>query len=152
MVEANKKTGNYTYGSVAYDIEPEIRRKQQVHKQNSKKSNKKKFILMGRIFVVFVLSFLLVYRFTLVMKLTYEIRNVKTQIAQINNNNENLRIDLAVFSNIKTIEKTAVDKCGMIVPPISDVKYVDVTPLTLSDEKYDKSTYQMIQKLLGLLY
>lgn len=153
MVEANKKTSGYVYGSTAYEIAPDIKPRRVVKPvKRAKTKATNKFKLMGRIIIVFVLSFLLVYRFTLVMKLTYDIRDTKAQITAVNNDNENIRIELATLNNIKVIEKTAVEKCGMVVPTAAEIKYVSVKPLTLSTEKYDQNTYQMIQKLLGLIY
>jgi hypothetical protein len=151
LVEVKKRSSKYIYGSVAYDIEPVIQPKRV--KQPAKRTKPtKKFKLMGRIIIIFMLSFLLVYRFTLVMKLTYDIRATKAQITQLNNDNGNIRIDLAQLNNIKQIEKDAVDKCGMVIPTKDDIKYINVKPLTVAPQKYDENSYKMIQKLLGLIY
>lgn len=153
MVEAkNKKISTkYVYGNVAYDLEPEIEPK--IEKKIKKKNkNSYKFKLIGKIIIISILSFLLVYRFTIVMKLTYDIRNIKTQISEINNNNENIKINLANMNNIWDIEKEAVGKLGMVIPNAAQIKYVSVKPLTLASEKYSQSAFQMIQRLLGLIY
>lgn len=154
VVAKNKKVSTkYIYGNVAYDLEPEISpviKKKAVKKR--KTNNSHKFKLMGKIVVVFVLSFLLVYRFTMVMNLTYNIRNIKTEMSQINNENENLKINIAGINNIKNIEKIAVEKDGMVVPDRSHIRYVSVKPLTLSSEKYSQSSLRMVQRLLGLIY
>lgn len=157
MVEAkNKKiSSKYVYGSVAYDLEPVVQPQIEIQrkiKKNNKHKNAIKLSLMARIIIVSVLSFMLVYRFTMVMKLTYDIRDLKTQIVQINNDNENVKIDLAEKNNIMGIEKIAVEKCGMIIPEPSQIKYISVRPLTKSSDKYSASAFQMIQRLLGLIY
>lgn len=143
----------YMYGSVAYDLEPEVQSKIKTKAKSGKKNKASyKLKLMGTILVVFLLSFLLVYRFTLVMKLTYDIRNLKTQITEVNNDNENIKIQLAQMNNIKLIEKIAIEKGGMVVPDATQIKYVSVKPLTVASEKYSQSAFQMIQRLLGLIY
>lgn len=154
VVAKNKKASTkYIYGNVAYDLEPEISRNVEKKVVKSiKNKNSHKFKLMGKIVVIFVLSFILVCRFTMVMNLTYNIRNIKTQIGQINNENENIKISIAQINNIKSIEKIAVGKDGMVVPDRSHIMYVSVKPLTLSSEKYSQSSLRMVQRLLGLIY
>lgn len=153
MAKNNNTSSKYIYGNVAYDLEPSVSPGIEKNvKRNVRKNNSHKFKLMGKIVIIFMLSFLLVYRFTLVMKLTYDIRDTKTLISQLIDNNENIKIDLAEVNNIKNIENVAVDKEGMIVPDSNHIMYVSVKPLTLSSEKYSQSAFQMVQRLLGLIY
>lgn len=154
MVVAKKDevSTKYIYGSVAYDLEPAIIPEIEEKVVKVRKSQAGiKLKLMGRVIVFFVLTFLLVYRFTMVMKITYDIRSSKTQIGLLNNVNENIKIELAKMNNIKYIEKVAVSR-GMIVPNPNQIRYVCVNPLTLSSGKYSQSAFQMIQRLLGLIY
>lgn len=155
MVEVKNKKNrtNYVYGNVAYDLEPQQQPKIEKKVKKQKKNNaSRKLKLIGKLIVISVLSFLLVYRFTMVMKLTYDIRNLKTQITELKGTNENIKMEIAETNNIKVIEKLAVEKDGMIVPDSSQIKYVDVKPLTIASEKYSPSAFQMIQRLLGLIY
>jgi hypothetical protein len=155
LVEAkNKKIpSSYVYGNVAFDLEQDIEPiiEKKINRQ-PKSENSHKFKLIGKIIVISILSFLLVYRFTIVMKDTYDIRSLQTQINATNGENENIRIDLANLNNIKTIESIAVGKRGMVIPDSSQIKYLSVKPLTLSSDKLSPSAFQMIQRLLGLIY
>ena len=155
MVEAKikKPQTKYVHGSVAYHLEPEISPKI-VKKIRKVKKNKNlnKYKTVGKIVTIFVIALLLVCRFTMIMSTTYEIRNTKTQISQLNGDNENIRIVLAQNNNIKNIEKIATEERGMIVPDSKNIMYISVKPLTLSSGKYTQSAFQMVQRLMGLIY
>lgn len=153
-VKTNYKPSKYVYGNVAYDIETEISPKIKKNTSNKKKTTKKysKLKMVSKIIVVFALSFLLVYRFAIILELTYDIRNVKTEIASVIDANENIKIDLAEKNNLRDIEKVAVEKRGMIVPVQNQIQYVCVKPLTPTMDKYSPSAFQMMQRLLGLIY
>jgi hypothetical protein len=155
LVEAkNKKPQTkYIHGSVAYELEPEINPKiVKKVKKARKNKNLHKYNTVGKLLIIFVLAFLLVYRFTMIMSRTYEIRDTKTQISQLNGDNENIRIGLAEKNNIKSVEEIATQKRGMIVPDSKNIMYISVKPLTLSSGKYNQSAFQAVQRLLGLIY
>jgi hypothetical protein len=155
LVEAKIKNPQvkYIHGSVAYDLAPEINPNiTKKHKIVKKNNNLYKYKTIGKIIVIFILSFLLVYRFTMIMNKTYEIRNTQTQINTFNESNENIKISLAQMDNIKNIEKIAIEKRGMIVPDNKNIMYISVKPLTASSEKYTQNAFHMVQRLLGLIY
>jgi hypothetical protein len=90
------------------------------------------------------------------IRLTYDIRTVKSEIKKIQETNENTRVQMAKLSNIKSLEETAVGKLGMIIPDKAQVVYIDVKPLTSSSEqlKEGKKTAatEFIQKVIGLIH
>lgn len=153
MVEANKKEVKYIYGNVAYDIEPAPKKRSTTKVVPKKKTAPTiRLKLMARILMIFMLSFLLVFRFALVMQLTEDIRTAKAQISTLSNSNDDIRIQLAQANNLRKIDTVAVKSCGMVAPTQSDIVYVSVKPLTAATERYSQNTYQMIQKVLGLIY
>jgi cell division protein FtsL len=153
-VKTKYNNSKYVYGNVAYDLEQEIAPKIKKNTSNNKKTTKKfsKLKMVSKIIVVFALSFVLVYRFAIILELTYDIRNVKTEIASVIDANENIKIDLAEKNNLKDIEKVAVGNRGMIIPEQNQIQYVCVKPLTPTTDKYSPSAFQMMQRLLGLIY
>lgn len=157
-MEKNKKQSkNYVYGNVAYDIQPEIKKeKKPIKKTKTKNKAKVKLKMVRGIFIISVISFLTLTRFASMIRLTYDIRAVKSDIKKIQETNENTRVQMAKLSNIKGLEETALGKLGMIIPDKNQVVYIDVKPLTSSTEqlKEGKKTAanEFIQKIFGLIH
>lgn len=155
MVKSEKQRKRYTYGNVAYDIEPEIKEKsQKIHKKkrNNKKNLKVKLKLMSTIITIFLISFLLVCRFTTIISMSNEVRQIRAQVEDMQKENDNIKVEIATLNNIKNIEDIAVSKEGMIAPNPDEIYYVKVKPLTLPVEKQKASAFHTIQKFLGLIY
>lgn len=157
MVKNDKYQNNYTYGNVAYKLQPEIEHQEKVKKQ-PKKNNKAqiniKLKMMGLLGVLTVCSFLLLCRFAQINTVTGNIRTIKSEIKSVQKENENLEVNIASVNNIKDIENNAVSKYGMIVPDKNAVVYIDVKKLTVNEETDTKnvSVFDSVQRLLGLIY
>lgn len=157
-MEKNKKyTKNYVYGSVAYDIQPEIKHeKKQIKRRKTKSKVKVKLKVVGSIMAIAIISLLTLTRFASIIRLTYDIRTVKSDIKKVQEANENTRVQIAKVSNIKSIEETAVNKLGMIIPDKTQIVYMDVKPLTSlmeqSKEGPKTAANEMIQKIFGLIH
>jgi cell division protein FtsL len=155
MVKNKNSIKSYTYGNVAYDMQPEkeskIKRKaRKVKKTNTDLRAKLKVIAM--IGMIFVFSFLTISRFTVIISMSADVRGIKKEITKIQKENENIKVELATMDNIKKIEDYAVNKYGMVVPERNQIVYIDVKPLTNSSEETKFTAFQTIQKLLGLIY
>lgn len=155
MVKNKKYSSNtYTYGNVAYDYEPEIKKKVKSPKvPRTKKKANSKLKLIKMIVIVFVMAFMVTVRFTAIMNINSDIRQLKTDIKTVQQDNENIKVEIAKLNNIRNLEKLAVEKEGMRVPSANEVFYVDVKPLTLStDTKKTETTLSLIKQLFGALY
>lgn len=157
MVKNDKYQKHYTYGNVAYELQPQIEHEEKIKKQPKKDTKaelKVKFKLMGLVAVLTVFSFLLLCRFAQINTLTAKIRTVKNDIKVAQKENENLEVQIARIDNIKDIESKAVGKYGMIIPDRSAIVYVDVKQLALNEDQNDKkaTAYETVQRLLGLIY
>lgn len=157
-MEKNKKyPKNYVYGNVAYNLEPEInpRRKQIKRKKTNNKVKIKRKMVVS-IVLIACISLLALSRFASVIKLTYDIRGIKSEIKTLQEANENIRVQIAKKSNIKSIEETAVNELGMVIPDKSQIVYIDVKPLTSlagrSNEGEKTAANQFVQKIIGLLH
>lgn len=152
MVKNEKRSYNYTYGNTAYELQPEIVKKEKKKaSRRPKKNTKKKLKVMSMIGVVCIFSFLSLARFSAIINLQGNIRFVKSEISKIQKENENLEVDIAESNNIKAVQEVAVNNYKMVYPENSDIVYVDVNPLTLPDDNEKKSAFQFVQRLLGLL-
>ena len=157
-MEKNKKQSkNYVYGSVAYDIQPEIKKeKKPIKRTKTKNKVRVKLKMVRSIFIISVISFLTLTRFASMIRLTYDIRTVKSEIKKIQETNENTRVQMAKLSNIKGLEETAVGKLGMKIPDKTQVVYIDVKPLTSSGEQLREgkktAANEFIQKIIGLIH
>lgn len=157
MVKNKKNSKPYVYGNTAYDIHPE--KKQEVKNKPRKKKKIKqnkdlkiKLKVISTIGLVFLLSFLTISRFTVIMSMSADIRDIKSEIKKVQKENENIKVDLARMDNIRNIEHVAMNQYGMVVPQRDEVIYIDVKPLVASNEKPQVTAFQTIQKLLGLIY
>ena len=152
MEKGKKYSKNYVYGSVAYDMQPEIsNEKKQIKRRKPKNKVKIKLKMVGNILIIALISLLTLSRFTSIIKLTYDIR---TDIKKVQEANENTRVQMAKMSNIKNIEETAINKLGMVIPDKNQVVYIDVKPLTSSTEQSKEGTKtaanEFIQNIIGL--
>ncbi len=157
MEKSKKHSENYMYGSVAYDIQPEIKNEKKPIKRRKQKNRVKiKLKMVESIFIIALISILTLSRFASIIKLTYDIRTVKSEIKKVQEANENTRVQMAKMSNIKSIEETAVSKLGMVIPNKNQVVYIDVKPLTSLNDQSKEGTKtaanEFIQKIIGLIH
>jgi cell division protein FtsL len=157
-MEKNKKySRNYMYGSTAYDLQPEINKeKKQKNVKKPRKNSKAKFKLMGSVIAISFLSLFILTRFASIVKLTYDVRSIKSEIRKVQEENDNIKVEMAKLNNIKSIEKMAVGKLGMVVPDKKQVVYIDVKPLTSLKENKELKTAseagKVVQKIFGLIH
>lgn len=157
-MEKNKKPSkNYVYGSVAYKIQPEISdEKKPIKKRKTKSRVKIKLKMVRRVLIIGIISFLTLTRFASMIKLTYDIRTVKSDIKKVQETNENTRVQMAKMNNIKSLEATAVSKFGMVIPEKNQIVYIDVKPLTSSKtqsiEGPKTAANDFAQKIFALIH
>lgn len=152
-----RNTRNYVYGNVAYDIQPEVKyEKKPVKRKKTNNKVKIKLRVIGSVIAVALISLLSLTRFASIIRLTYDIREVKSEIKKVQEANENTKVQMAKMSNIKSIEETAVNKLGMVIPDKSQIVYMDVKPLTAlteeSEEGKKTAANDFIQKIFGLIH
>lgn len=154
MVMASKKNRYTTQGNVAYKVE--IAEKKKVKKVEKPKKNtnqniKAKLKVLRFIAFMFGLTIFTLSRFVLIYNMNTELRDLKRQVKQVQKENENLQVSLAVRNNIKKIEKDAVNKYNMVNPKAEDVKFVDVKLLSSVEEK-KVTAYKLFQKFVGFIH
>lgn len=156
MEKRRKNYSNYTYGNVAYDLQPEIsqerknRRKIKNNKRVNTQGKYKKQLLLS-IGIAAIFSFMLLTRFAAITKMTYDIRMVKSEVKEAQKENENIKVEIAKSNNIRNIEEIAIKKYGMISPSKESIIYLDVKPLTAVNDNNKIQDDNFIQKLIGFL-
>lgn len=150
-----RNRSGYVYGNVAYDIQPEIKQERKPVKR--KKTNSKvklKLKVVGSIMVVAFISLLTLTRFASMIRLTYDIREVKSDIKKVQEENENTKVQIAKTNSIKGLEETAVNKLGMVIPDKGQIVYMEVEPLTALAEKPEEgkktALNDFVQRIFGL--
>ena len=87
---------------------------------------KGRLAVLRSIALVFVLALLVVGRFAQIYSLQSSLTKTRSQISNLQAENENLKIVLLKDSNLKTVEDTAVNKLHMVRPDTSKVMKVDL--------------------------
>lgn len=154
MVNNNVSVNSYTYGNTARELVPEIKRerKPQVkQRKNPKNALKAKFKIMLSIVAICAISFLILLRFASIVNMQGNIKIVKEDIAKLQKNNENIKVDIALHNNLKNIEDAAVKGHNMTVPQLESIYYVDVKPLTLPEKEENTTALSFLSRLLGLI-
>lgn len=153
VVEKNKKNyGNYTYGNVAYELEPKVVKEKKVVKRKNKKNNvKNKLKLIFSIGLLTVFSFIILTRYAAITKMTYNIRSIKSDVAKMQKLNENITVEIAKQNNIRSVEKLATGKYGMVMPESKNVVYVDVKPLTPLKSETKTTSNSLFNKIIGFI-
>ena len=100
----------------------------QVRKNNSNKKNiNKKIIVMRNIMIAFIVGITLVGRYCILYNLQSELNTTRQNIAALNKENENLKVDLVKYNNIQYIEDVAVNKLGMVTPDRNHAIYANIS-------------------------
>ncbi|WP_027308726.1 hypothetical protein [Caloramator sp. ALD01] len=154
MVMASNKNRYKTQGNVAYKVEVNEKnkvKKVEKPKKSTNKNIKVKLKVLRFILFTFALSIFTLSRFVLIYNMNTELRELKSQVAQVQKENQNLQVSLAVKNNIKKIEGEAVKKYNMVNPKAEEVKYVDVKMLSSAEDK-KVTAYKLFQKFVGFIH
>lgn len=149
---SSKKYNNYTYGNLAYEMPAEKKENKKISSsKKTRPSVKLKLRAITYVLAIFSLSFLVLLRFSYIYKINSDIRAVKQELKVAENNNENVRVEIAKLNNIKSIEDAAL-KAGMIIPDKANIRYVNAKPLTAVQQEPELHTVSLMQRLFGIIF
>jgi cell division protein FtsL len=125
-------------------------------KRKQKSNNRAKFNLVLSIFVVFILVFLVIYRYALITELNYNINESLKSYSEIKNENSILKVDIEKDTDLSKMRQIAEDKLGMHKPDKFQVIYVNVPKddYSIVSKTYDSNNtnlFVMITDKLGKL-
>ena len=95
-------------------------------KATAKKTRKSRAVFMGKVFFVFVLACILVYRHTSLLEINQEIGDLQSQYADINTENEAIQSNIDQMIELGNLEDYAINNLGMVKPDSSQIFYVDM--------------------------
>ena len=95
-------------------------------KATAKKTRKSRAVFMGKVFFVFVLACILVYRHTSLLEINQEIGDLQSQYADINTENEAIQSNIDQMIELGNLEDYAINNLGMFKPDSSQIFYVDM--------------------------
>ncbi|MCY6354032.1 hypothetical protein [Clostridium sp. ZS2-4] len=132
----------------------ELETSKREHKKiNKQKRVKKKAIVLKNVLLAFTVGVILVYRYSLIYDMEKNIIDTKKEISAINAENENLRIGLLKFNNIKEIEKISVGQLNMIPKSKTNVVYIDLQKNNFKKVEENKEKGgSFIEKLKKILF
>lgn len=155
MIETEK---NYILGTSARKLSYDVYEENTVlkAKRKQKSNNRAKFNLVLSIFVVFILVFLVIYRYALITELNYDINESLKSYSEIKNENSILKVDIEKDTDLSKIRQIAEDKLGMHKPDKFQVIYVNVpkSDYSIVSKTYDSNNsnlFVMITNKLGKL-
>lgn len=129
----------YTYGNVAYDVQPEYTpyyteedeqrariAQEKVHKAEVRESRITAFKLIAIVVVLFAGSIAFMGMHVRVANENVELRREKSQLADLKSNNAILAAELTEQIDLDYIKEQATNRLGMAEPQSYQVVYIDV--------------------------
>lgn len=130
--------------------------KTKLHKKKVNKRISSKVSVIRNISLVFIVGALLIARYSMIYDLQRNLNTVKSNITETSRENENLKVELVKYNNLRFIEETATNKLHMIQPDKNAAIYVKLDKNYFPNiaEKDDKivSQQNLIQKIKNLLF
>lgn len=136
-------------------VEREKKKKKRGHNKNKKLRLKNKLKIMRNIAITFIVGLTLVARYSMIYDMQRELNSIKVNINETNKENENLKVELVKYNNLKYIEDNATNKLHMIQPDKGTVIYTDLDKKVVkkTEKKNDNEIQQNIwNKLKKVLF
>lgn len=123
----------YQYETSPRKIEPEYKKKR--NKKTKKKINKvkqveikqqKKVMPILKVLAIFVILLTISYRNSLINEKFTDIKEMKSELASIKKENEQLKVNIESQMNLTNIEQKAKDELGMQKQTKDQTRYVNI--------------------------
>lgn len=149
----NQAEQNYIHGTAAKKIEYDVYEENNVlkAKRKHKTNNKAKLKVLCNIFVVFVLIFLVIFRYAMITELNYNIDKSLKEYNTIKNENSILRVNIEKETDLYKIKEIAENKLGMHKPDKFQIVYVNVPKNDFSVVSEEYSGSKKNNNLFGVL-
>jgi len=133
----------------------DLRKARAINKANREKRVKSKMKIMINIGVAFIIGLVLIYRYVVMYNIRQDLSNIKSQVAAVNKENDNLKVILVSASSINEVEKTATEKLHMVRANRNQVVYADLTKdnfKNTSNKNNEDTEVGFIQKIINKLF
>lgn len=152
MIVAKKSYSNYAYDNYAYDDYSYDFERQDSYSE-TKKSIKKQLDVKHKVkikaqlkmitmvILMFGIGTLIVSRYAMIMNLSNQSKDIKSSIAMNQKENEQLKLELMKYYDIKQIEHDATAELNMVRPTSQNTVYISVQAKDI-EGKIDGSSSQ----------
>lgn len=122
--------------------------------KNQRLENKKiKLSALKSVMTIFVIGMVIMVRYSVIYANQKQIRNMKQEISTIKYKNDDLKVYLMQYHDIKKIDSIARNKFKMVEPSITDTYYYDLSKDNFKDEKGDsKGINNIFEKIKNILF
>lgn len=137
------------------ELERKRKEEEQKRKQLIKLRSAQKAKAMKTIAVAFIVGIVLIMRYSAVYNLQKNLTSIKTEMHNLNMENENLKVVLYKASNIEQIEKTAKSQLHMVTPNNNQVVYSQSTKdyfAKNTEENVENTKESIIAKIKNMLF
>jgi len=110
-------------------VNRENEKKKKIKKINRKTKSKALFI--RNIFLAFIIGLTLIGRYSAIYNMQQQLNSVKSNINEMNKENDNLKVELVKYNNLHYIEDVATNKLHMISPNRNDAIYANISKETI---------------------
>ena len=104
--------------------------KNQIIKKKNRKI-KKQAIFIRNIFIAFIIGLTLIGRYSTIYNMQQQLNSTKSNINEMNKENDNLKVELVKYNNLHYIEEVATNKLHMITPNRNDAIYANISKNTI---------------------
>lgn len=107
--------------------------KQHIIKKKKKQNRKikKQAIFIRNIFIVFLIGLTLIGRYSAIYNMQQKLNSIKSNINEMNKENDNLKVELVKYNNLHYIEDIATNKLHMVTPNRNDAIYANISKETI---------------------
>jgi cell division protein FtsL len=154
----------YINGSNAFQVEREYekqknkKQKDQEEQEKQKKlrelNGKRKKQVIKCIACVFAVGMVVISRYSIIYKNEMNIRNVKSSILELRNENDALKVEISKYQDINKIDETARKELKMVSPNKVDVLYCDFGDkyFESNKEKQADNKGELLSKIKDILF
>ena len=123
-----QKDYEYVHGSAARQLEYDVYEENQVLKAKKRyKSHRKiKLRMVVAIIAVFAAGLVVMCRFAIITKLSYDLNRLEKDYERIRNENSLLKVQIETKTDLNEIKEAAEKRLGMQMPDKSQIIYIKV--------------------------
>lgn len=144
MIVMNKN--QYIQGSSVLAPVEETVKKRKVKKTTKKNNKKEKIKIIKNILLIFVIGFVLIWRYAIIYNMQKNLGDIHHNIRTINKENENLKIHLVKYSSVENIEDSALSEIHMLKPDRGQIMYLKLDKDNFGLDKKESEAKEKINE------
>lgn len=127
--------------------------KKETNKSQREKNKNKKYSMMKTVATLFLVGMVLVVRYSIIYANQKQISNIKSEISSVQYRNDDLKVYLLKFNDIKNVDETARNKNKMVEPGVNNTYYYDLSKDNFkNDKEKNNGGIDIIEKIKKYLF